>query len=122
MSNTCLLAKRTKIKSWSFLAPLKEIPQERFYQSRGTYRKTKPCCFGAHLAHVLLKKSLGNKSDFRKGGEEFRRRLGGITNSQICWLFGKVGLRVKPFSNAKWNLRVDTVINRLEKIKVIPRD
>ena len=102
------------------MAPLKEIPQERFYQGIGKYKKTIPCCFGAHLAHVLLKNRTGSEKDFIRGGTEFMRRLG-ISEHQMNWLFRKVGLRVSPFSDKKWNLRVDTVISRLEKIKEIPK-
>ena len=101
---------------WKFIKPLKKIPQSRFDQEKGKYSKDEPCCFGSHLAHVLI-----DRYDYEEGREEFKKRLGGINNLQVSFLFQKAGLIVDPFGVDDWNLPVKQVIENLEKIKEIPK-
>ena len=94
-----------------------KLPPNMVYQEIGMFAKNKPCCFGAHLAHVLL-----NDNHYSKGAQAFKDRLGIKNDAQLLLLFTKAGLdkTINPFSTADWNLPVMEVIENLEKIKKIP--
>ena len=95
----------------------KELPPNLIDQAKGQFQKSEPCCFGAHLAHVLL-----DGSHYLRGALAFKDRLGIKNDAELLLLFMKAGLNrtIYPFSITSWNLPVLEVIENLEKIKKIP--
>ena len=95
----------------------KELPHDMIKQHEGYFREDKPCCFGAHLAHILL-----DRKHFSYGESEFKHRLGIENDAELYLLFAEAGLDmgISPFGSKRWNLPVLEVIKNLEKIKEIP--
>ena len=96
----------------------KELPPNMVYQKKGMFAENKPCCFGAHLAHVLI-----SEARYSYGAQAFKDRLGIKDDAQLLLLFMEAGLdrTINPFGSEDWNLPVMEVIENLEKIKKIPR-
>ena len=95
----------------------KELPPNMVDQEESLFIKGRSCCFGAHLAYVLL-----GSNNYLDGAREFKDRLGIKNDVELLLLFAKAGLdkTINPFDSEDWNLPVLEVIKNLEKIKKIP--
>ena len=83
------------------------LPEGMIYQRRGYYKEGVPCCFGAHVAHVLAK-----ETDYADGIEALCE-LWDCTVQQVVLMLRECGANFHPFGFDEWKVPPAEVLRRM---------
>ena len=95
-----------------------DLPANEIDQGQASYGK-RPCCVGAHLAHLLQVGETERTAAYLSGADALARRLGG-TRAHLILMLRECGASYDPFDNAPWHLPAAEVFQRLATIETLP--
>ena len=98
-----------------------DLPASRLQQVSGDYHPTRPCCVGAHLAHILGVSQPGDapETDFLRGADAWAQAVGG-NRAHAILLLRNAGAPHDPFGPARWPTPPAAVFARLMTVEQLP--
>ena len=96
-----------------------DLPPERIDQGCGEWDPVKPCCVGAHLAHLLLDVDENDDLHFYRGVDAWAAGMGGNRAHAIV-LLRQAGAGLDPLGSEAWATPAATVFARLSAVETLP--
>ena len=97
-----------------------DLPPDQIDQGVGVYRTRdpKPCCVGAHLAHLFQAHKF-NEFPHQVGADALARQLGG-TRAHLILMLRQCGAGHDPFDQDPWPVPAAEVFQQLATIETLP--
>ena len=96
-----------------------DLPPERIDQARGEWDPERPCCVGAHLAHLLLDVDENDDLHFYGGVDAWAAGMGG-NRAHAILLLRQAGAGLDPLGSEAWATPAATVFARLSAVETLP--